>query len=96
MIPTYSCPLDFVQRVPDILTPLGIRVDVDSQRAFSYTLRDGFATVQWGGFVDEGVPGCSFFLTCGSNPLFWWFDLRLLSLVERHLISQGALKWSGH
>jgi hypothetical protein len=95
-LPTYNCTEELAQRVPDVLSPIGVHV-VPRPRPrcrHSYTLRRGLGTVQFGGFVEKEGDPYTFFLTCGSNPLLWLFDMRLLSRVEKILLSHGASHWT--
>jgi hypothetical protein len=94
-LPTYTCPEGFAERVPDLLSANGIHVHPRPLRNYcrhAYTFRRGLATVEFSGFVErEGEP-YSFFLVCGRNPLFWFFDMRLLSRVERVLRASGEVR----
>jgi hypothetical protein len=95
-LPTYNCPEDLAESVPATLTPHGIRVMPHSASGcrHAYIFRRGLGTVKFGEFVEkEGGPH-TFRLVCGSNPLFWFFDMRLLSRVERVLLSHGASHWN--
>ncbi len=95
-LPTYNCTEEFAQQVPDLLTKQGFSV-ADSPRPrmlHAYTIRRGLGTVSFGGFFDKPSTPYMFFLTCGRNPLFWFFDMRLLSRVEQVLLAHGASHWS--
>nr|CAP48709.1 putative integron gene cassette protein [uncultured bacterium] len=34
--------------------------------------------------------GDAFHLVCGSNPIRWWFDMRLHKRLDRLLVAEGA------
>ena len=90
---TYNCTEEFAQRVPDLLAKHGFRV-VGEQKPqiilHAYTIRRGLGTVSFGGFIEKSGTPYMFFLTCGRNPLFWFFDMRLHSRVEQVLLAHGA------
>jgi hypothetical protein len=60
----------------------------------AYRFRQGLGTVDFSGFVEKEGDPYTFHLVCGSNPLFWFFDMRLLSRIERILLLHGASHWS--
>ncbi|MCD6050769.1 MAG: hypothetical protein K0Q55_2172 [Verrucomicrobia bacterium] len=95
-LPTYNCSEDLPEAVPATLSPHGIRVTSRSVPGcrHAYRFRQGLGTVDFGGFVEKQGEPYTFHLVCSSNPLFWFFDMRLLSRVERILLSQGASHWN--
>jgi hypothetical protein len=95
-LPTYNCSGDLLERVPAALSEHGIRVQPRSVCGcrHAYRFRRGLGTVDFHGFVEKDGDPYVFHLVCSSNPLFWFFDLRLLSRVEQILISHGASHWS--
>ncbi len=95
-LPTYNCSEDLPEAVPATLSRHGIRATPRSVQGcrHAYRLRQGLGTVDFGGFTDKHDGRYMFHLVCSSNPLFWFFDMRLLSRVEGILLSQGATHWS--
>jgi len=93
-LPTYNCTKEFERGIPDILSMPHVRVlpDRHPDRKHCYIFRRGLGTVQFSGFIEKEGDPYSFFLTCGRNPLFWFFDMRLLAHIESVLLSRGASK----
>lgn len=91
-LPTYNCPEDLAERIPAVLSEHGIRVKPRTVPKYrhAYRIRRRLGTVDFSGFVEKEGDPYTFHLTCGSNPLFWFFDIRLLSRIERILLSHGA------
>lgn len=94
-LPDYECADDLPGRLPDLLQPIGVSCTKLPRAgpwdgSVDYRMTRGWGTVK---FVGHGKPPSGryrFWLVCGSQPLFWIWDMRLLRKVEDTLVAAGA------
>ena len=94
--PTYNCSEELAEKFPVTLAQHGIKVTPRSipNLRHAYRFRRGLGTVHFGSFVEKADEPFTVHLVCSSNPLFWIFDMLLLSRVERTLLALGASPWN--
>src|SRR5437870_5561850 len=73
--------------VPDVLSAIGMLMDVISGRATSYGLPDNSSSVNFAGIAASGNP-------IGVNVTTGGIDVRIQSQTMQH--SCGAAEWTGH
>lgn len=100
--PQYFCPDGFRERIPSLMADSGVDCGDESnwwppseggpveRPCFEFQVNRGCGKVTLGGIYEPMVSGYRLFLGCGSNPLFWFWDMRLLRTVEGILESAGA------
>ena len=95
-LPTYNFSEDLLESFIAALIQQGIRVVPRSVVGcrHTYQFRRGLGTVNFGSFIEKKGASYTFNLVCSSNPLFWIFDMRLLSRVERILLAHGGSHWN--
>jgi hypothetical protein len=98
---TYACPDGLAGRVPSLMADAGIAckpasssgVDEDSHAEatdFGFQMNQGQGTVELFGFYEPTTAEHCCMLSCGRNPLYWYWDLRLYRVVEEILKTAGA------
>src|SRR5262245_10283617 len=93
MGPTFNCTEEVFDALPSLLQQYQIRCkEIGPMRISSPSLRlrRRLGTVDCTVYRKAKVVWI--WLTCGRNPLFWWFDFRLSGEVERLLVERGAVR----
>jgi hypothetical protein len=98
----YTCADDFPARLPSLLTSAGIASKKVSppeygegcEKSFALELTRGKGTVEVSGFYFTPENRFVIGIGCGRNPLRWYWDIQLSSVVRELLMNEGMTSLS--